>query len=212
MAAGALAADAATETAPPAPSSRSSTQPTPHETAKGTQTGCYFLSPSGPTWMHDIAVCLASRKLSDIVIPGSHDSATYGFAPGQGLDIATTQDEDFFGQLNGGMRQLDIRVEKHDGNSGPGFYAHHGYGATDQISSTLTLALIFAEISTWAQLDADPQEIIMLNLAIDPPGSDDQADCAMFGYQMQDGLVTQCRVRQESWQRIGGASLPRGKA
>ena len=36
------------------------------------------------TWMGDIDPCISYRRLTDIVIPGSHDSITYSFDPGIG--------------------------------------------------------------------------------------------------------------------------------
>jgi hypothetical protein len=50
---------------------------------------------SGPTWKHDIAPCLEYRKLSEIAIPGSHDSGTYAITLFQDGGFATTQDENF---------------------------------------------------------------------------------------------------------------------
>ncbi len=141
--------------------------------------------------MHDIAVCLQSRKLSDIVIPGSHDSATYGFAPGQGLDLATTQDEDLKAQLNDGMRKFDIRVEYTNGASGLDYYAHHGSGITDQISHWLTLTRMFKDISEWAHEPGHEHEIILLSLTMDPPtGTYNENDCGVFGAQMGGDLLS----------------------
>jgi hypothetical protein len=188
MAASAPAAYAAGGSAPAAPSSRSATLPAAENMAKGAQAPCNTLPASGPTWMHDIALCLASRKLSEIVIPGSHDSATFGFRPGQGLDIATTQDEDLPQQLNDGMRSFDVRVEFHNGDNGVGFYAHHGSGFTDQISPWLTLQIMFNSISQWAHTPGHEQEIIQLNLSMDP--HPDGADCHLFGQQMGQALLT----------------------
>lgn len=45
---------------------------------------------SPETWMHDLAPRLWSRKLSEIVIPGSHDTATYGL-DGTNWDYAGAQ-------------------------------------------------------------------------------------------------------------------------
>ena len=59
------------------------------------------------TWMGDIDPCISNRRLTDIVIPGSHDSITYSFGPG----LAQTQTVDLDDQLNNGARVFDIRVE-----------------------------------------------------------------------------------------------------
>jgi Fibronectin type III domain len=62
--------------------------------------------------MGDLAPRLRSRNLSEIVIPGSHDTTTYSVDHPIGfLPYAHTQDKDLTDQLNDGIRQLDIRVE-----------------------------------------------------------------------------------------------------
>ena len=40
----------------------------------------------------------------------------------------------------------------------------------------------------------------------------EQRTCAAEARGLHSTRMTHVRVRQESWQRIGGASLPRGKA
>jgi hypothetical protein len=185
LAAGAPAAYAASGTAPPAPSSRSSTPLTPHENAKGTQALCVLngMPYSGATWMHDIAPCLEYRKLSEIAIPGSHDSATYAFTWYEDFGYATTQDEDLTHQLDDGMRELDIRVDYHDGFAGPAWYVVHG----PVHSHTVTLAQLYTQIFGWAVQPGHGQEIIKLNLSI--TGGDDKQDCSDFGY-FGNALVT----------------------
>ena len=60
--------------------------------------------------MGDIAPCIINRRLTDIVIPGSHDSITYDFDPV--IDaIARTQSVDLYNQLDNGARQFDIRLK-----------------------------------------------------------------------------------------------------
>jgi hypothetical protein len=186
MAASAPAAYAASGTAPAAPSSRSGTPPAPPKTAKATQSPCVWngMPYSGPTWMHDIAPCLEGRALSEIAIPGSHDSGTYSFGI-LGAGFATTQDEDITQQLNDGMRRLDIRVDyQTSGFSGPGWYVYHG----PIHSLTLTLDQIFAEIFRWAVQPGHGQEIIKLDLDIE--GGDDRNDCLGFGNEMGNALLT----------------------
>jgi hypothetical protein len=179
---------AAGGTAPPAPSLRSGTPPAPHKMPKKTEAPCGNLPYSGPTWMHDIAPCLEGRRLSDIAIPGSHDSGTFAFDFFEGGGFATTQDEDYTHQLDDGMRQFDIRVEyRSSGDSGPGFYLHHGT-SPDIISHWLTLTDIFAAIAQWANVPGHQNEIIILDLSI--VGGDDQGDCYDFGQAMGDALLT----------------------
>src|SRR5262249_3800664 len=97
-------------------------------------------------------------RLTDIVIPGSHDTTTYSFGPG----LAQTQSVDLISQLNAGARQFDIRVRYYAGN----WFADHG-----PLVSGLTLNHIFNDLATWANEADHGQEIIMVNLTIDPAGS-----------------------------------------
>jgi hypothetical protein len=117
------------------------------------------------TWMRDIDPCIRYRRLTDIVIPGSHDSTTYAFDPG----FAQTQSVDLIGQLNAGARQFDIRVRYvlGDANFPTGWYAFHG--VFDNVQ--LTLNHIFNDLVTWAQDSSRAQEVIMVNLTIDPANS-----------------------------------------
>src|SRR5918993_3575474 len=112
--------------------------------------------------MGDIAPCIINRRLSDILIPGSHDSATYGMSA-----AAKTQSLDLYNQLDAGARQFDIRVEwNHNVPADQqGYYAHHGDpGKLDEISNTLSLANIFTQLGQWADAGSDAlnhgQEII----------------------------------------------------
>ena len=139
-------------------------------------------------WMHDLASHLSNRKLSDIVIPGSHDTGTYSLDPAIN-DDAITQSEDLIHQLDDGAREFDIRVRATKG----GYYLNHG----EAVSPWLRLNRIFKDVSEWAtnkpgSAGAGPgprdQEIIMLNLTID--GGVPTADCQSFGQQLGDALVT----------------------
>ncbi len=84
------------------------------------------------SWMEDIYTDNSEVRLNEIVIPGTHDSATYGissssdFAPGADewyydlasgvvADWAITQNRDIYTQLKEGIRYLDLRVAYHDG-------------------------------------------------------------------------------------------------
>jgi hypothetical protein len=161
--------------------------------------GCAGTSVSPATWMHDLGPCISDRKLGSIVIPGTHDSTTYSLG---GTDLASsagihdewhTQDEDLAAQLNGGMRAFDIRVEglwTSTSETTYDYYAHHGSGFTDGISSWLDLPGIFSDIAAWATAPDHGHEIIILGLTITQNGFHfPDAACRAFGQQMGDALV-----------------------
>jgi hypothetical protein len=138
--------------------------------------------------MHDLTPHLSNRKLSQIVIPGSHDAGTYSLDPETNSD-AITQSEDLIHQLNDGARAFDIRVKATNG----GYYLNHG----EAVSPWLRLNRVFKDVSEWAtnkpgSAGAGPgprnQEIIMLNLSVE--GSVPIADCQSLGQQLGDALVT----------------------
>jgi hypothetical protein len=104
---------------------------------------------SGASWMVDMSKDLAEKPLNQVILPGSHDSATYKlestFAKGQELSAklnklkkiavgyaltsiakswGTAQDRTIYQQLNDGIRYLDLRVTYRDDKKQ--FYMVHG--------------------------------------------------------------------------------------
>ncbi len=152
------------------------------------------------SWMGDLAPQLRSRKLSEIVIPGSHDTTTYSVDhPLAFLAYAQTQDKDLTDQLNGGIRQFDVRVEytadedvcNDKTHCVWDYYAHHGSGFLDVSSSYLTLSSILDSIDQWAVAPGHEHEIILLNLTIDQKGHDFPTQaCQNFGAALGGSLVT----------------------
>lgn len=162
---------------------------------------------STASWMGDLAPRLASRKLNEIVIPGSHDTTTYSVDhPEAFVRYAETQDESITDQLNGGIRQFDVRVEwtENDplcGQSGDcldDFYAHHGGGATDTSSSYLALSGILDSVEQWALAPGHEHEIILLNVSIDTHGSGyfPTEACQKLGTALGAALVTPNELRE----------------
>jgi RTX calcium-binding nonapeptide repeat (4 copies) len=180
---------------------------------KGSTLGTGGSGVSNATWMHDLGGQLWSRKLSDIVIPGSHDTGTYALPNDPISLIGKAQSEDITSQLNDGARSFDIRVKWSlglgpavvtDPCNKPGYYAVHGI----LTACSLTLPDIFNQIATWANAPGHEQEIILVGLQIDPnhgpgPGSFCQAlgtalgtalltpsDLKAAGYSADPGQVT----------------------
>jgi hypothetical protein len=184
--AGSALAPGASSTPPGGP--RGNASATPHKKAAGTPPACNStLTYTGSTWMGDLAPCLQDQKLADIVIPGSHDTTTFGLGSSFTLhDVYHTQDEWTSAQADDGARQFDIRVEL--SNADTDWYAHHGSGITDGISSWLTLQKIFNDIALWATTAGREHEVLLLNLTMG--GTNDVAACQSFAAQMGDALVT----------------------
>lgn len=70
-------------------------------------------------WMKNNEEFIIDEKLSDIVIPASHDSGGYSMGPLSGTDIfgkaAQTHTVNFAGQLRAGIRYFDVRMELENG-------------------------------------------------------------------------------------------------
>lgn len=64
---------------------------------------------SNSTWMADIAKHIENQKLYNIVIPGTHDSGT--IYPTIDPYAVSTQNMDFRGQLDLGLRYFDCRLQ-----------------------------------------------------------------------------------------------------
>jgi len=119
---------AAAATAAPQAAAGAHRQATAKPTATSAATPtCAAVVPAKPySWMADIAPCIINRRLTDIVIPGSHDSVTHSFDPNDLIEaIARTQSVDLYGQLDSGARQLDIRVG-YTQNDPDGYFGQHG--------------------------------------------------------------------------------------
>jgi hypothetical protein len=156
-------------------------------TSATTTPGCAVTSVSDATWMDDLTPCLQNHKLSQIVIPGSHDTLTYGFGPVAYLGYATTQDEDITAQLDGGMRAFDVRVGWNYGNNGWGYYAEHG----SVYSPTLELPSVLTSIAAWANQPGHEHEIIRLSLSINQNGAAfPAAACQAFGNALGGSVLT----------------------
>ncbi|MGH9081623.1 MAG: hypothetical protein ACRDYE_16365, partial [Acidimicrobiales bacterium] len=137
------------------------------------------------TWMHDVAPQIHDRQLSHIVIPGSHDTGTYGLT-NPGDEYARTQDEDITHQLSDGIRQFDIRAVYRDGD----FFARH----QAYVSGWLRLSQEFAQISAWTKQPGHDQEIILLSVSIDQTRGDPNVDpspvCTPFRNDLGSALLT----------------------
>lgn len=153
--------------------------------------------------MRDLAAHLWYRKLTDIVIPGSHDTATYGL---DGLDwsYAGTQNksETITDALNQGIREFDLRVVYKDwgGKIGAGYWARH----SDFISDRLRLDEILDQIKDWTLAPGHEHEIVMFSLGIDDNSGQapfPTATCKAFTDALGSALLTP----KELMDRLGTA-------
>ncbi|MGH8014382.1 MAG: hypothetical protein ACREQ4_17980 [Candidatus Binataceae bacterium] len=135
---------------------------TPTASATATPTSTATRAPvsgaSHENWMSDLAPVIGQRPLRQVVIPGSHDAATYGPWPDpitQGL--AQAQDVDITGQLNAGSREFDLRFEYRDyGNGNRDYWNYHGIA----VSQYVRMGQVLGAIVDWSE--QHPREILML--------------------------------------------------
>ncbi len=146
--------------------------------------------------MTDLAAELNNRELAHIVIPGSHDTGTYGLT-GSDHDYAGTQNttEDITAALNQGIRQFDIRVKwVCQGQAGCDFFARHG----DYISGGLRFSQELDQVEKWTLAPGHEKEIILLNLSIDTSNGqgDPSGTCKAFTDALGSALLTPRQLEQ----------------
>jgi len=105
-------------------------------------------------WMKENFDALMGKKLQDLAIPGSHDSTTYALNVFQDGRIATCQDLDLTGQLNMGIRMLDLRVLPRDGQ----LWCDHNKYWTTPLNKALS------QIGEFCR-NTDSEEIVMMCFA-----------------------------------------------
>lgn len=144
-------------------------------------------------WMEKTFAAAPQTRLRDIVIPGTHDSGTYAitsssaldpndsswyysFAKGTVADWAKTQDMRIYDQLRQGIRYLDLRVTKYNGD----FWITHGM-------ISVRLSTVLADIK---QFSAEhPREILLLDFQKMPGSADHAALQAMIDSYLLDRLL-----------------------
>lgn len=93
-------------------------------------------------WMNEMRDVLHTRKIRQMFLPGTHDSASYkyNFDPTSMETLVTrytlTQDDDIISQLVHGIRYLDIRVGYYRSNNEK-FWANHGISRLHPLSDIL---------------------------------------------------------------------------
>jgi hypothetical protein len=141
-------------------------------------------------WMADQADVIGQRPLRQVVLPGSHDAATYDTSncmldhqvvPCWPLgpletDFTEAQSQDITAQLNAGSRYFDLRFGCWDWADDP---AHDGFtclGSPDQDDywvdhggylSRVRMYDVLTDIVTWAVQPGHEREILVLTISID---------------------------------------------
>lgn len=117
-------------------------------------------------WMNDMRKQLESRKIRQLFLPGTHDSASYkyNFDPNKMETLVTrytlTQDDDIMSQLVHGIRYLDMRVGYYRSNEDK-FWANHGISRLHPLSSVLSQVKEFVDATN---------EIVVLDFQEFPVG------------------------------------------
>lgn len=116
--------------------------------------------------MHDMRNRIEDKKVRNLFLPGTHDSASYkyNFDPNQMETLISrytlTQDDDILSQLVHGIRYLDIRVGYYRSNENK-FWANHG------ISRIHPLADILRQVKEFVD---STNEIVILDFQEFPVG------------------------------------------
>src|SRR5439155_9303416 len=123
-------------------------------------------------WMADMASYIGQRPISQVILPGSHDSGTYGkFALPIQTGESQTQDLNIEQQLEHGVRVFDLRAEPNCISAFRGFpftcndmWVNHGTDVTFESMGTIT-----------TQLDnftaSHPREIVILKMDMEAMGN-----------------------------------------
>ncbi|XP_055935064.1 PI-PLC X domain-containing protein 1-like [Argiope bruennichi] len=114
-----------------------------------------------PKWMSESAYHLAGLQLSEIMIPGSHDSGSFFYRQEREpfSKYKYAQEVSIFNQLVYGLRYFDLRV----GHYGDKFYINHNFLRTEH-----TVKSILHEVHKFLSLS--PKEIIILDFHNFPHG------------------------------------------
>jgi len=114
---------------------------------------------SNEHWMKDNWEHIKNKKLSEIVIPGTHDSGTYQLAWGTGGDTAKTQTNSIGDQLKDGIRYFDLRVREahHRGCADPSvWWLFHTW-------DSYRLQVALDEIVSYLSKPGNENEVIILD-------------------------------------------------
>jgi hypothetical protein len=160
-------------------------------------------------WMADQKDIIGQRPLRQVVIPGSHDAATYEdpscpagecwpWGPIEAA-YAQAQSQDVTAQLQAGSRYLDLRFTYWDGEAGKDFFVFHGTAPIgndpDPNPSYLRMGKVLYDILVWINQPGHEREIVWLDMDLyrewrGPSLSKAICD-ATLGWELAQGKVLQ---------------------
>jgi hypothetical protein len=106
------------------------------------------------SWMGDLSGVIGGRALSELIVPGSHDAASWDIPIAGGDQRSQTQSRQIYDQLRAGSRYLDLRFSSDCWGQWRGF---HGLDST-----SAQLGPVLADINRF--LDENPKEILVISL------------------------------------------------
>lgn len=172
-------------------------------------------------WMGDMASIIGGKKLQSVMLPGTHESGTYGITSDP--EVSKTQTQNFTTQLNDGIRYFDLRVGLFNGASRecsePGDWKLWHQTSTIIDTESVTLFDALGQIRQYLinqknQYGVQSKEIIVLdlqNIEPNPPGrvwSNDNAPVAEVLSEVQRFLgpwLISATDSSRNW--ISGATL-----
>lgn len=106
-------------------------------------------------WMGNNGYWLGQRPLNQVIMPGSHDTGTYGFGS---LTYERTQDSDLYTQLVAGAREFDIRAKP--SADGSKLVINHGGSNSD-----LDLQSLFDGLARFTKSPGAERELIYIKMS-----------------------------------------------
>jgi hypothetical protein len=131
-----------------------------------------------PSWMGDLRDVIGNRPLAELVIPGSHDAASWDIPIAGGDQRSQTQSREIYGQLRAGSRYLDLRFFADCDGEWRGF---HGGDTT-----VARLGPVLDDINRF--LDENPNELLVISLLAQQQPTESLCIAARQPYTKADNI------------------------
>ena len=128
------------------------------------------------TWMENI---FDDTYLSEISIPGTHDSGTHHITFGY---FMRCQNTDISKQLKNGYRYLDVRLAIHQDKDGQRLNIIHSFAKCHKSASPISDYLYLDDVleDVYSFLDEHPTETVILNMKIESKDEADQVQKLLY--------------------------------